>query len=254
MRLPVKVDKGKGDIIVLLHGLGTNYKSWQYVLDNIDYTKNRIIALDLLGFGSAPKPDREYTLDDHVSAVLDTLSDLRIRKASLAGHSMGCNVAIGVAYARPDLVDRTVLLGAPLYKKPPRLGFRWRFWKAERAYGIIFKTLLKNPEVTIAAAKSLKVLAPLVKGMQITEETWKAFRLSLHNTLVSKQSYQEALGLKVPALYIYGKLDIFVLKRTIRRVSRKNKYASMKVVIGPHEITPLQGSSLADVIQAWHRH
>ena len=69
--LPVKFDKGTGAPLVLLHGLGTNYKSWQFVLEHIDYTKHRVIALDLLGFGDAPKPKTiTYTPQDHVDAII----------------------------------------------------------------------------------------------------------------------------------------------------------------------------------------
>ena len=62
--LPVKVDRGNGPAVVLLHGLGNNHKSWSYVLEHLG-SSVRVIALDLLGFGDAPKPDVEYTPADH---------------------------------------------------------------------------------------------------------------------------------------------------------------------------------------------
>ena len=101
--LPVKFDKGTGAPLVLLHGLGTNYKSWQFVLEHIDYTKHRVIALDLLGFGDAPKPKTiTYTPQDHVDAIIATLDKLGIKKAAFAGHSMGCIIAIELAATHPD--------------------------------------------------------------------------------------------------------------------------------------------------------
>ena len=72
-KLPVRVDKGTGPTIVLLHGLGNNYKSWTFALKHLDYTKERVVALDLLGFGDAPKPkNHRYTKEDHAKAVIDT--------------------------------------------------------------------------------------------------------------------------------------------------------------------------------------
>ena len=112
--LPVKIDKGDGRPLVLLHGLGNNYKSWTYVLHEVDHRRFRVIAFDLLGFGDAPKPDVDYTLQDHATAVIATLDKHGIQKAFIAGHSMGCLVALEVAKQRPDLAARLILLGAPL--------------------------------------------------------------------------------------------------------------------------------------------
>ena len=89
---------------MLLHGLGNNYKSWSFVLERIDYTKWQVIALDLLGFGDAPKPSIAYTPKDHASAVMTTLDSLGIEKAVFAGYSMGCIVAIEIASRWPGRV------------------------------------------------------------------------------------------------------------------------------------------------------
>ena len=119
--LPVKFDKGTGTPLVLLHGLGTNHKSWQFVLKHIDYTKHRIVALALLGFGDAPKPKNvTYIPQDHVDAIIATLDKLGIKKAAFAGHSMGCIIAIELAATHPDRVTSLLLLGAPLYASAPK--------------------------------------------------------------------------------------------------------------------------------------
>ncbi len=87
--LPVKVDKGHGTPIVLLHGLGNNHTSWTFVSKHLDEAKSRVIALDLLGFGDAPKPQNcKYTPQDHAVAVIRTLDSLDIKRAVIAGHSM----------------------------------------------------------------------------------------------------------------------------------------------------------------------
>lgn len=247
----VMIDKGSGNPIVLLHGLGTNHKSWTYVLKELDYTTHRIIALDLLGFGNAPKPkDSTYSLDEHASAVIAALDSLGIEQATIAGHSMGCTVAITIASNFPKRVKRLILLGAPLYTRMPRARLRIWFWRPENAYAVIFKALAQNPDITIAAAKSLKVIAPLVKGMEITAKTWPAFRASLRECIVQTQSYTDAVRIKIPTLLVYGRLDVFVLKRTLQRVRRKNRqYVRYMTMVGPHEITPLHGKKIADLVQ-----
>lgn len=246
-RLPIQVDRGKGQPVVLLHGLGNNHRSWTYVLDSLDYKRCRAIVPDLLGFGDAPKPDVAYSVDDHAAAVIASLDKLNIKQAIIAGHSMGCNVAIAVAVRRPDLVKQLILLGAPLYSRLPRGSFWERITKAEGTYFTIFSTLTRYPDVTLKAAQGVDVIAPLLKGMEITEATWPAFRKSLQQTIMQVQSYQEALSLKVPTTVVYGRLDVFIIKRTLRRLARKNRrFVRFETALGPHEITPFQGKKVAE--------
>lgn len=247
----MQIDKGTGGPIVLLHGLGTNYKSWSYVLRALDYKKSHVIALDLLGFGDAPKPkNSDYTPADHAEAVIATLDKLNITDAVVAGHSMGCIVAIEVAKRRPDIAKRLVLLGAPLYQKLPRHTLWGKLTRTEGAYFTIFSFLKANPDLTITAAQNADKLLPFLKGMEITEATWPAFRKSLNNTIMQFESYKGIQKLKTPTLLVCGVLDVFVIRRNLKRIVRANKqYCRFKTALGPHEITPLQGRKVAAWLQ-----
>lgn len=248
--LPVKLDKGAGDVIVLLHGLGNTHESWSFVTKHLDYSKNRVVAFDLLGFGDAPKPDVDYTPADHAMAVIATLEQLGIKRAELAGHSMGCLVAIEVAKQRPELVTRLVLLGAPIYKSLPRGDWLSRLTRSGGVYFRIFSVVKRNPEAVQAGGKIADELVPLVKGMEITEQTWSAYRKSLEHTIMQFQTFRDALELQVPTLFINGILDFFIIRRNTREIARRNKrYVRTKTMVGPHEITPRQGRRIARILQ-----
>ncbi len=248
--LPVKVDKGSGDVLVLLHGLGNNYNSWKYVLEELDYTKNRVVAVDLLGFGNAPKPEVDYTPEDHAKAVLATLDALDIQQCTLVGHSMGCVVAARIAKDRPTIVKKLVLLGAPLYQKIPKGNWWSKITRAEGAYFTLFSFIAKHPDATIATINVADSIAPFMKGMEVTEETWPAYKSSLKNTIMQTDSYKELLRLKTLTLLVHGKLDVFVIKRTLQRLARRNKkYVRFLSTLGPHEITPLQGKEITEILQ-----
>ncbi|MBZ2198384.1 alpha/beta fold hydrolase [Occultella gossypii] len=249
--LPVKVDRGNGPALVLLHGLGNNHESWTYVLREIDESRNRIIAPDLLGFGDAPKPQVDYTPGQHADAVIATLDELGVSTAVVAGHSMGCIVAAEVARKRPDLVSRLVLLGAPTFRRIRRTRRRFRSRVAEDRYSAIFNAIADSPDLTITAAKGLDVFAPLVKGMEITEETWPAFRSSLQHTIMQTRTYRDLMGLPVPTLLVYGRLDVFVIKRNLKAIARRNRrHVRYETLLGPHEITPVQGRAVAEMLQS----
>jgi pimeloyl-ACP methyl ester carboxylesterase len=246
--LPIKVDQGDGPAVVLLHGLGNNHESWSYVLEHFDNTV-RVVAFDLLGFGDAPKPAIKYTPADHAQAVIDTLDSIGVKGAVIAGHSMGCIVAIEVAAKRPDLVCHLVLAGAPLYQRRPRRGFFARLFHAESLYFRIFDIAADYPEALKATGKLADDLIPFVKGMEITDETWPAFRASLENTITQYETYRTATKLEVPALFLNGIFDFFIIRRVNQRAVRANRhYLRSKTMLGPHELTPRQGKHVARII------
>lgn len=247
--LPVQIDKGSGNTtLVLLHGLGTNHQSWKYILDNIDYKKYRVIALDLLGFGDAPKPKIDYTPQDHARAVTSTLEKLGLNNVVLLGHSMGCIIALEVANMRPEIARHLLLLGAPLYKTIPRAQGWRRLLKVEGLYFTIFEQIKDNPNAVMNATEAADFLLPMLHGMEITNETWPAFEYSLENTIMQTRGYALAKNINTPATLVYGILDIFVSKRNLLIVRSKNKKVRFKYALGPHEITPLQGKKTVKLL------
>lgn len=247
--LPVKIDKGVGTPLVLLHGLGNNHKSWGFVLDHIDYTKWRVIVLDLLGFGDAPKPNVQYTPNHHANAVVATLNNLGLEYVVIAGHSMGCLVAINIAYRYPQRVKQLVLFGAPLYKQKPRTNWWRKLIRAEGLYFSLFEVVKNNPDAVQAGGKIANDLVPFVKGMEVTELTWPAYKKSLNNTIMQYESYKQAVKLTVPTLFVNGLLDLFIIRRNVWGIRRANpRYIRIKRVLGPHELTPRQGRTAAKII------
>ncbi len=247
--LPVKIDKGNGTPTVLIHGLGNNHKSWSFVVENLDTSKHRIIVPDLLGFGDAPKPKNcEYTPKDHADAVIKTLDQLSIRNALIVGHSMGCIIAIEIAKQRPDLVRHLALFGAPIYDRMPTAK-RWSL-RPENGYFAAFSLVKKNPDLVQAGGTVADELVPFVKGMEITEETWPAYKKSLSNTIMQFQTFKDAQRLRVPTLYINGILDLLIIRKNIKKIAKQNKqYVKVKTTLGPHEITPLLGKKIAKILE-----
>ena len=252
--LPVNIDRGTGTPVVLLHGLGNNHNSWQFVLDDLDYTSCRVIVMDLLGFGDAPKPDVDYTLRDHSSALAATLRNLGIAKAVVAGHSMGCNIALDLAANEPDLVERLVLFGAPLYRREPRTG-KIRTWlRAEGLYFALFELVSRSPHAIQVGGHLADEYVPFIKGMEITEEIWPAYRKSLQHSIMQYESYRQATTLKVPMLFVNGLLDFFIIRgNTLRARAVNRRYVRIRRTRGPHEMTPTQGQLAARILNRMAR-
>src|SRR4051812_50073793 len=85
------VRRGSGPPLVLLHGLGMDWRGWEPLLDRLA-AEREVIAVDLPGHGGSPPLDRRpdcYALTD---AVAQLIGDSR---PAVAGGSAGGGVAPG---------------------------------------------------------------------------------------------------------------------------------------------------------------
>lgn len=93
----------------LLHGLGADSRAFQRFVRLLPGTWQPT-PLDLLGHGTAPKPARGYSLDDHAAYIADQLRDRCDEPAAVIGHSYGAAVGTALAATAPELVSDLVLL------------------------------------------------------------------------------------------------------------------------------------------------
>src|SRR5262245_55355231 len=105
---------GQAEAITFLPGFTGSHRMWNRDFQALS-ARYTLIFLDLLGFGDSPKPDIDYTLDDHLDAISATLQSLGIRTTHVVGHSMGCLLALAYAQRFPDQVMKMVLLALPYY-------------------------------------------------------------------------------------------------------------------------------------------
>jgi len=104
-------DIGKGTAVVLLHGFLENKTMWRDLTPSLA-KKNRIISIDLLGHGETECLGYIHSMEENAAIVKAILSELRIRKAVLLGHSMGGYVALAFAELYPATIKGLVLLNS----------------------------------------------------------------------------------------------------------------------------------------------
>jgi 2-succinyl-6-hydroxy-2,4-cyclohexadiene-1-carboxylate synthase len=92
--------------VVLLHGFTNTGHSWDRVIDALPDGADAL-APDIRGHGDA-SAQRPVTLE----AVIDDIDRLAPDPFTLVGYSMGGRIALHVAFALPDRVQRLVLIGA----------------------------------------------------------------------------------------------------------------------------------------------
>jgi pimeloyl-ACP methyl ester carboxylesterase len=99
-------EKGKGQVILFIHGLGGNISHWLKVMDELSHSY-KCIAVDLPGYGWSERQTETKgaaQLQLYADALCEFLKKKKIEKVILAGHSMGGQVAIITA-----LQDKNVI-------------------------------------------------------------------------------------------------------------------------------------------------
>ena len=108
-------DAGRGDPVVMIHGVGAWAENWRDVMGPIASTGRRAIACDLPGFGESESPGdvahfgpRDAFYPQFIGALLD---ELGIPSAHLVGSSMGGAVVYTEAVTQPARI-RSLTLAA----------------------------------------------------------------------------------------------------------------------------------------------
>jgi esterase len=99
---------GDGPPIVILHGLFGSSQNWASVGRRLA-SIGHCLALDLRNHGDSPHHP-SHTLSDCIEDVSLWCERHEPRPVTLIGHSMGGLVAMGFAIARPDRIERLVVV------------------------------------------------------------------------------------------------------------------------------------------------
>ncbi|MEN3282504.1 MAG: 2-succinyl-6-hydroxy-2,4-cyclohexadiene-carboxylate synthase [Solirubrobacteraceae bacterium] len=91
--------------VVLLHGFAGTRRAWDPVVERLDRERYTALAPDLRGHGSA-RDARPVAFD----AVVDDVLAAVPARFALCGYSMGGRVALHLALAAPERVERLILV------------------------------------------------------------------------------------------------------------------------------------------------
>lgn len=128
--------------VLLLHAGIADARMWASQVAALEAAGHRVVAPDLPGYGAMPLEPGEVDYVGHAGSLLE-------RPAVVVGCSFGGRIALELAVARPDLVERLVLVGAGLGS--------WE-WSDEARAGFYEEEIaLERGDVTGAAAAQARM-------------------------------------------------------------------------------------------------
>ena len=104
---------GGGPPLILLHGLSGSSLWWGRNIGPLS-ARFTVYAIDLPGFGEN-RARGPFVLGEAAARLGAWMDAVGLRRASIAGHSMGGCIAADFAAGTPDRVDRLILIDAPLF-------------------------------------------------------------------------------------------------------------------------------------------
>ena len=248
--LHVAVDRGHGPAVILVHGIASSSVTFDNLVPLL-VTRQRVIAIDLLGFGLSPSPPgATYTLDEHVAALAQTIRSLRISgRVTVVGHSLGALIAARYAAENQSKVRHLVLVAPPVYLPGETVLDPLERLQMD-AYGLVYDFMRSHRAFTEASAKALSRLLPIKNALEVTEKNWRAISLSLEKCIESQTTITDIAQVRVPVDVIYGTRDPFVAPAGVRVIERLRGVATTRVEGEDHLVRPGLAKEIARLVDS----
>jgi pimeloyl-ACP methyl ester carboxylesterase len=231
---------GRGDPVLLLHGLGASKITWLPFLAPLA-RGYRVIAPDLPGHGESDKPRRDYSLRFYAKVVRQLMDVMGVERAAVIGNSLGGRIALELALRSPSRVAAMALLD------PSVPGLRWRYVMGftrvfpteigaipfplrERWMEVMIRRLFAEPSrlpvggYSAAAAEFIRIYRSPAARM--------AFFSTLRHIVTERPDtfFASLRRIKQPALVIFGDEDRLVPARLGVRLAQHLPNAELVVL------------------------
>ena len=143
------IRRGTGRPLLLLHGLGGSWRSWQTILEDLAAERD-VIAVDLPGFGNTPPLTGPVTIGTLADAVTDFLRAQNLLGIDAVGSSMGARLVL-------ELARRGGVLGAVVSLDP---GGFWQGWEIPVFYHSV--------AISTKLVRALQPVMPVLTGNAAT--------------------------------------------------------------------------------------
>ena len=103
----------RGELLVFLHGAGSNAHTWRRQLEHFE-AGHSALAFDLPAHGRSGATDGLATIGEMVEFTADFTTSLRLRPFVFVGRALGGAIGIELALSRPERLRALVLIATKL--------------------------------------------------------------------------------------------------------------------------------------------
>jgi len=228
-------ETGQGEVYILIHCLGLDWRVWRDVIPELA-EQYRVIAYDLRGHGYASNAPKLESIDQLASDLALLMDELSVKKARIAGHSLGGTVAQALALEHPERVVSLALVST--MGRAVREKYEARAEDAEREgmAAQVAPTLLRwlTPEVVAENPWYVRYARERIIRSQISNwaTAWR--------TLAAFDRIDDLARISVPTHLIGGDKDLNCPgEKCMRPLAEKIPHAKLTIVPGAPHLSPL---------------
>jgi len=218
------VRQGRGEPLVLVHGIGSHWQMWSPVLDRLA-VEHDVLAVDLPGFGRSPALGRTPTVAALADAVSELADEQDMTRPHLAGNSLGG--AIALELARTGRARSATALSPIGFARGRERSYGVAVLKASRALARTLGGALDMPQRT-AAGRTLTMgqligrpwRIPAEDAIRATHDLADApgFDATLPHVIAFDWRHGD---LDAPVTIGWGTRDVLLIPRQGRRARRR---------------------------------
>lgn len=228
---------GTGEPLLLIHGLGSSSRDWEYQLPA--FTEHyQVITCDVRGHGQSAKPPGPYNVPMFADDIIQLMQALDIAPAHVLGISMGGMIAYQMAVDHPEMVKSLIAVNCNPELPVRNFKDRLAIWQRE-----IIVQLIGMRKMGQVLSERLFIKPDQEKLRQIFVQRWaendpKAY-LAAMRAIVGWSVVAELPKLTMPVLVIAADQDYsFVDDKTAYIPLMPN--AQMLVIEDSRHATPVE--------------
>lgn len=219
-------EKGKGPVLLFLHGFCETHEIWDEIVPQLSI-HFRVITPDLPGFGESKPLSNPFTIKEVGQAVIDFLTKAKIHKCVIIGHSLGGYVALAIAEARPDLLEGLCLFHSTAHPDSDE-----KKLNRERVMDFVRKNGVQPfVETFVPGLFFQKIQGNIDVVYKIASKTSKDTVLSYSEAMRDRPNMTGVFNvLKKPVLFLAGEKDAIITISSLDLQSKLSNYAQLKVL------------------------
>ncbi len=221
--------------VLLLHAGIADRRMWAPQVDVLEAAGHRVLAPDLPGFGEAPLEPGTIDYVAQAAAQLDG-------PAAVVGCSFGGRISLELALARPELVERLVLVGAGLGS--------WEWSEAAKTGFAEEEEALERGDLAAAAAAQARMWLAADADEEVRSLT-EAMTLRSYELQLPVEDEVDALWpdppvverlseVRAPTLVVVGSEDVEDMKTIADKLAAEIPDARLETIDGAGHLPSLE--------------
>ncbi|MFC8516411.1 alpha/beta fold hydrolase [Streptomyces sp. NPDC057257] len=233
----------EGVPLVFVHGWTADRHRWDHQIEHFAAGR-RVIRLDLRGHGESTGAGVRAVgeLADDVLALLD---HLKVDRCVLVGHSMGGMIVQTIALARPDRVERLVLVDSI-----SRMTY-------SRGRGLLMAVSTRLPYKLFVATNIKRAFSPgypreeVRKYIEASAATPKEVVMTDYGAMRAFDVLDRLGEIEAPTLLVHGYHDIQLPLKQMLRMAKAYPNAVVRIIDAGHELPVEKPAELTAALDAF---